>query len=190
MIYLWLFLTFLKIGAVSFGGGYGMIPMIREETIAHGWLTESELLNFIAVAESTPGPIAVNIATFVGSSQGGFLGALCATAGAILPSFIIILLIITLIRNILKYAGVQAALKSFRPAITGMILATSITIFLSTILGLSSVKSSLSFDWKGLIIFCVIFTVATLVKKFKKITLSPIILIACTAVMGMVLYSI
>ncbi|MBR5817035.1 MAG: chromate transporter, partial [Clostridia bacterium] len=74
MIYLKLFLTFLKIGAVSFGGGYGMIAMIRDDCLANGWLTEGELLNFIAVAESTPGPIAVNIATFVGSSQAGILG--------------------------------------------------------------------------------------------------------------------
>ena len=75
MIYLKLFLAFLKIGAVSFGGGYGMISLIRDDCLANGWLTEEELLNFIAVAESTPGPIAVNMATFVGSSQGGILGA-------------------------------------------------------------------------------------------------------------------
>ena len=75
MIYLELFLTFLRIGAFSFGGGYGMISLIREEALAHGWLTEDTLLNMIAVAESTPGPIAVNMATFVGSSQGGALGA-------------------------------------------------------------------------------------------------------------------
>ncbi|MBP5686918.1 MAG: chromate transporter, partial [Clostridia bacterium] len=76
-----LFLTFLKIGAVSFGGGYGMIPMLTEEVISHGWLTESEILNFIAVSESTPGPIAINMATFVGASQGGPLGAFLATLG-------------------------------------------------------------------------------------------------------------
>ena len=93
MIYLELFLTFLQVGAFSFGGGYGMISLIRERVLAHGWLCEEELLNMIAVAESTPGPIAVNMATFVGSSQGGFLGALLATIGVVLPSFIIILLI-------------------------------------------------------------------------------------------------
>ncbi len=190
MIFLKLFLTFLKIGAVSFGGGYGMIPMIREETIANGWLTEGELLNFIAVAESTPGPIAVNIATFVGSSQGGILGALCATLGAVLPSFIIILIIVAVIRNLLKYAGVKAVLKSFHPAIAGMILATSVTIFLSTILGVSTVKSTVAFDWRGLIIFTVILTLGTLYKKFRKKALSPIVLILCSAVLGMALYSI
>ena len=93
MIYLKLFLNFLKIGVVSFGGGYGMISMIRDDCLANEWLTEEELLNFIAVAESTPGPIAVNMATFVGSSQGGALGAVLATLGVVLPSFIIILLV-------------------------------------------------------------------------------------------------
>ena len=93
MIYLTLFLTFLKIGAVSFGGGYGMISLIRETVLENAWLTEEEFLNFIAVAESTPGPLAVNMATFIGSAQAGFLGALVATLGVILPSFVIILII-------------------------------------------------------------------------------------------------
>ena len=84
MIFLELFLTFLKIGAVSFGGGYGMISLIREEVLSFGWLTEEELINFIAVSESTPGPIAVNMATFIGSSQGGLLGAFIATLGVLL----------------------------------------------------------------------------------------------------------
>ena len=79
-----LFLTFLKIGAVSFGGGYGMIALMREDCLRNGWLTEEELLNFIGIAESTPGPIAVNMATFVGASQYGILGALCATLGVVL----------------------------------------------------------------------------------------------------------
>ena len=85
MIYLRLFLTFLKIGVVTFGGGYAMIPLIKDECLTAGWLTESELLNFIAVAESTPGPIAINMATFVGSSQAGFWGSLVATIGVVLP---------------------------------------------------------------------------------------------------------
>ena len=99
MIYLKLFLIFLKIGFVSFGGGYGMISLIREDCLNYGWLTEDELLNFIAVAESTPGPIAVNMATFVGSSQGGILGAFLATLGVVLPSFIIILMIVMFLEN-------------------------------------------------------------------------------------------
>ena len=96
MIYLQLFLTFLEIGAVSFGGGYAMISLIREKVLSYGWMTDEELINMIAVSESTPGPIAVNIATFVGSRQGGALGSLLATLGVVLPSFLIILLMLLL----------------------------------------------------------------------------------------------
>ena len=96
MEYLRLFLIFLKIGALSFGGGYSMLPMVQDEVISRGWLTEGELMNFVGVAESTPGPIAVNLATFIGSAQAGILGALCATLGVVLPSFIIILIILTI----------------------------------------------------------------------------------------------
>ena len=93
MIYLKLFLIFLEIGAVSFGGGYGMISIIREKVLTFGWLSEDEFVNFIAVSESTPGPLAVNMATFVGSSQAGFIGGLIATLGVVLPSFVIIFII-------------------------------------------------------------------------------------------------
>ena len=103
MIYLKLFLTFLKIGAFTFGGGYAMIPLIRDECLKSGWLTEDELLNFIAISESTPGPIAINMATFVGSSQAGFWGSFLATLGVVLPSFVIILLIASLVKNLLKF---------------------------------------------------------------------------------------
>ena len=144
MIYLELFLTFLQIGAFSFGGGYGMISLIREKVLMHGWLTEEEMLNMIAVAESTPGPIAINMATFVGSSQGGFLGAFLATLGVVLPSFIIILIIAALIRNFMKYAGVKAFLGGIRPCVVGLILATAITMFMSTAIGFGSVERRLA----------------------------------------------
>ena len=185
-----LFLVFLKIGAVSFGGGYGMIALMREDCLKYGWLTEEELLNFIGVAESTPGPIAVNMATFVGSSQYGFLGALSATLGVVLPSFIIILLIAALLTRLLKYAGVKAILSSIRPAIAGMILATAVTMFLSVLIGLSSVKDSISVDPFALLIFALIVLsdVAYSVWKGKKI--SPIILIVLSAVLGVLFYGI
>ena len=85
-----LFFAFLMIGAVSFGGGYGMIPLIRETVLDNGWLTESAFVSLIAVSESTPGPLAVNMATYIGSRVGGFAGALAATLGVVLPSFCII----------------------------------------------------------------------------------------------------
>ena len=135
MIYLKLFLTFLEIGAVSFGGGYGMIALIREKVLLNGWLGDDEFMSLIAVSESTPGPLAVNMATFVGSSQGGVLGALAATFGVVLPSFIIILIIAALISNFMKYAGVQAFLSGIRPCVVALILATAITMMLSTLIG-------------------------------------------------------
>lgn len=114
MIYLKLFLNFLMIGALSFGGGYGMVSLVRETVISNVWLTESEFLNFIAVSESTPGPLAVNMATFIGSTQGGILGSFLATLGVVLPSFIIILLIAAVLKNLMKYAGVNAFLSGVR----------------------------------------------------------------------------
>jgi chromate transporter len=132
-MFLKLFLTFLEIGAVSFGGGYGMISLIREKVLLNGWLSEAEFLNFIAVSESTPGPLAVNMATFIGASQGGVLGALCATLGVVLPSFFIILLIAALIHDLLKYAGVEAFLSGVRPCVVALILSTALTMGLSTL---------------------------------------------------------
>ena len=102
MIYLRLFLNFLMIGALSFGGGYGMVSLVRERVLSNGWLTENEFLNFIAVSESTPGPLAVNMATFIGSTQGGILGSFVATLGVVLPSFLIILLIASALKNLMK----------------------------------------------------------------------------------------
>ena len=112
MIYLRLFLNFLMIGALSFGGGYGMVSLVRETVLSNGWLTENEFLNFIAVSESTPGPLAVNMATFIGSTQGGILGSFAATLGVVLPSFLIILLIASALKNLIKYAPVNAFLCS------------------------------------------------------------------------------
>lgn len=188
MIYLKLFLTFLQIGAVSFGGGYGMISLIREKVLLHEWLTEEELLNIIAVSESTPGPIAVNIATFIGSAQGGILGSLLATLGVVLPSFIIILIIAALIKNLLKYKGVQAFLGGIRPCVVGLILATAVTMLLSNLLSLEVLKSKIIPDVKGIIIFLIIAAVVILAKKIRKKPLSPIFLILISAGLGMAFY--
>ena len=189
MIWFELFFTFFKIGSVSFGGGYAMISMIRDEMLAHGWLNEEELLNMIAVSESTPGPIAVNMATFAGSQTGGVIGALVATLGVVLPSFLIILLIAALIRNLLKYKGTQAFLGGVRPCVVGLILATAITLFLSNIMGIKSIYTQKGIDFKGLIIFLLLFAIAFLVKKILHKKPSPILMILISAGLGAVLYS-
>ena len=189
MIYLKLFLTFLEIGAVSFGGGYGMLSLMREITVSNGWLTEAELLNFVAVSESTPGPIAINMATFIGSSRGGVLGAVCATLGVVLPSFIIILLISVLLKNLLKLQSVQAILGGVRPSVVGLILATAGILFLSTFFGFSTVGDRITVNYTGLIIFVCVAAVAFVWKKIVKKKISPIILIIISAFLGGLLYS-
>ena len=191
MIYLTLFLTFLKIGAVSFGGGYAMIPLIQDEVLSHGWMGLEEIINFIAICESTPGPIAINMATFVGYSRAGFLGALCATCGVVLPSFVIILLIVAIITNLLKYAGVKAFLNSLRPVVVGLILGTAITILVQVVFGVTSISESIiNFDYKALIIFAVISGISIGYKKITKKVMSPILLIVITAGLGIIFYGL
>ena len=188
MIYLNLFLTFLKIGAVSFGGGYGMISLIREDCIAQGWLTEESLINFIAVAESTPGPIAVNMATFVGSSQGGILGALVATIGIVLPSFVIILVIASVLTHFIRYKGVKAVLGGIKPTIVALIIGTALTMFLKVVLGIADVYGAPSFDYRALLILAVIATLPIAYKRWRKKALSPIALIVISGVLGIIFY--
>lgn len=190
MIYINLFLTFFEIGLFTFGGGYAMISLIRDKALAFGWLTEEELLNMIAISESTPGPIAVNMATFVGSTQGGILGSIVATLGVVLPSFIIILLICTVIRNLLKYKGVQAFLKGVRPCVVAMILATAVTMALSTLLGITGLNEGLSIDPRAIIILAILVITAALFKKIAKEKPSPIMMILISAGLGIIVYSI
>lgn len=188
MIYLKLFLTFLEIGAFSFGGGYGMISLIREAVTSNGWLTESEFMNFVAVSESTPGPLAVNMATFVGASQAGIFGALLSTLGVVLPSFIIILLIAALISNLLKYAGVKAFLSGVRPCIIALILATAVTLGANTLFSFQTLGSGFSPDFRALFILAVLILIGAVFKRFKKKTPSPILMIVLSAFLGIAVY--
>lgn len=185
MIYVQLFLNFLMIGALSFGGGYGMISLVREVVLNHGWLTESEFLSFIAVSESTPGPLAVNMATFIGSSQGGLAGAFLATLGVVLPSFFIILLIAAVLRNLMKYAGVEAFLSGVRPCVVAMILATALTMALSTLLGGGAAVSV-----RSVAVFGILWAVHFVYKKAAKKAPSPIGMIVLAAGLGIVFWGI
>lgn len=189
MIYIRLFLAFLEIGAVSFGGGYGMISLIREKVLANSWLTESDLLSFIAVSESTPGPIAVNMATFIGYSQGGVLGAICATLGVILPSFIIILIIAMFINNLLKHSGVKAFVEGIKPAIVALIFGTTITMGLKLLLSYSTLRSTISIDWRSLAILGIIATTSIIWGKVRKKSISPILLIIIAAILGIIFFN-
>lgn len=188
---LWkLFFAFLKIGAVSFGGGYGMISLIRETVLANGWLTESEFLNFIAVSESTPGPLAVNMATFIGASQCDVPGALAATLGVVLPSFVIILLIAAVLQNLLRYAAVAAFLDGVRPCVVALILATSVTMGLQTLLGVTAVSGGLSPDCRAVAIFALIAALDFASRKLRRKPVPPVALILISAGLGAAAYGL
>ena len=188
MIYLELFFAFLCIGSVSFGGGYAMISLMKDTALLHGWCTEEELINMIAVAESTPGPIAVNMATFIGSSQAGVLGALTATLGVVLPSFIVILLISAVFRNFLKYKAVSAMLSGIRPAIPALIIGTGVTMLISVLFGIKSYTDTPTADLSGIIIFALICAIAPIIKRITKKKASPIVLILISAGLGIAVY--
>ena len=177
-------------GFFGFGGGYAMISMIREKVLYNGWLAEAELLNMIAVAESTPGPIAVNMATFVGAAEGGVLGALVATLGVVLPSFCIILLIAALIRNFLRFAGVRAFLEGVRPAVVALIVATGVTLLLGTVFGISQPGVMPTPDLRALALLGVLVLIALLVRRVMKRRVSPIVMILISAGLGILFYGV
>ena len=179
MVLIKLFLSFLKIGAFTFGGGYAMIAMIQAEAEHQGWLTQEELVDFVALSESTPGPLAVNMATFVGMRTGGVLGAIIATLGIILPSFIIILIIEKCFEKYEKSKAVGGIMSGLKPAVVGMIGAAFISaaraVFFPSGVSVSAF-SDVSF-WVFLGLFAV-----TAALAFKKV--HPIKIILLSAVIG------
>lgn len=181
MILLELFLTFFKVGAFTFGGGYAMLPLIESEVIKRGWTDIEQLVNFIAVSESTPGPFAVNISTYIGSDMAGLLGALCATLGVVLPSFIIILIIAKFFANFSSNKYVKGTMNGLKPAVVGMIGAAIVSVAESVFFhGGVSLEAVKSF---GFISSAVIF-VLMLILDMRKI--HPVIIILCSAVLGIV----
>ena len=184
MIYLELFLGFLYVGCFAFGGAYGAIPLIRDVVLNYGWLAEEELIYMIAVSESTPGPIMVNLATYVGSTQGGFLGSLLATTAVVLPSFLIMLLITAVLKHAVKHPVVQAVLKGMKPCIIGIILATGLYMMISHCFTESGVNI------RALIMTGLLAVILYVLPKFKIKKPSPILLIVISACIGMVVYGV
>lgn len=190
MILLELFYVFFFIGLFTIGGGYAMIPMIKDEIVTRGWMTMEELLNFFAIAESTPGPFAVNTATMVGFSQAGIAGAIVATLSVVLPSFIIILIIAKFITNFLKYKQVKWALDGVKPIVVGLIIGVVLNLIVNNVLGLTDILDLFNknliienVDYMSLIIMIAMFL---LKMKFKK--LNPIFMIIISAILGIVIY--
>lgn len=128
MIYLKLFISFFKIGLFTFGGGYAMLPLIEKEVMNNKWMELDELVNFVAVSESTPGPFAVNVSTYVSSVVGGVFGAISATLGVVLPSFIIILLLAKCYGKFKESKIVNGCMNGLHPAVVGLIAAAALSI--------------------------------------------------------------
>ena len=182
MIYLILFLEFLKIGAFTFGGGYAMIPFIQETVARHGWLTTAELVDFIAVSESTPGAFAVNISTYVGSQVGGFFGAICATTGVVLPAFLIIRIIAKIYEKFKSSKTIQGAMFGLKSVVVGLIGATVISIATEVFFanGVNTAVFTTSAFWFSLVVF------ATMLFLLLYKKLSPIIIVVLSATLGIV----
>lgn len=184
MIYWDLLIGFLQVGCFAFGGAYGAIPLIRDIVLSYGWLDDEALSYMIAISESTPGPIMVNMATYIGSSQGGFWGAVIATTAVVLPAFCIILLVMVLLKTLLDKPSVQAILRGLKPCIIGIILATGVDLTLSNCL------HAYSPDWQALGLTAVLAVILFGSKWALKKKLSPITLICIAAVLGILTYGV
>ena len=181
MIWLELFLGFLEVGCFSFGGAYAAIPLIRDVVLKYGWLEEETLLYFIGVCESTPGPIMINLATYVGSSQAGVLGGLLATFAVVLPAFLIILGVVAIVDKFLGNPWVKAAMDGLKPGVIGVILATGISMIFTNVVYDSAV------DGKALIITVILAVLSIGSRKLRKKKISPIPLIGISAALGILM---
>ena len=168
MIFLELFWTFFKIGLFTFGGGYAMLPLIQSEALAHGWMDTADIVDFVAVSESTPGPFAVNIATYVGRVTAG-------VGGAVLPSFAVILLVARFYGKFRQSRGVEGAMTGLRPAVVGLIAAALLSV------GREVFAAPPGAPWARTAVSAGIF-VAMAVLAFRK--KHPVLLIGLSAAIG------
>ena len=182
MIYLELFYVFFFIGAFTFGGGYAMLPLMQQQVLQRAWATEEQLIHFIAVSESTPGPFAVNMATYVGAQTGGVLGSACATLGVVLPSFIVILIVAKCYDKFRNSRIVKGCMSGLKPAVVGLIgnafLNVLMTVFFPAGFALSAFMDARFYVFLGLFI-------AMLVLALRKV--HPILIICISAVAGIII---
>ena len=177
MIYLELFWSFLKIGLFSFGGGYAAMPLIQEQVVSsHSWLSMAEFTDLITISQMTPGPIAINSATFVGIKIAGIPGALTATLGCILPSCIIVTVLARLYLKYRDMAMLQGILDSLRPAVVALIASAGISILITAFWGSAELISLAGINWTLVIIFIVC---VVLLRKFK---MNPILVMVLAGV--------
>ena len=167
-----LFITFFKIGAFSFGGGYAMLPLIEEEVIqVHNWIKPTEFIDILAISEMTPGPIAINSATYLGYKVAGVLGSAVSTLGVVLPSFIVMSVIFHFVYKFKESPYVEWVFKGIRPVVLGLIASAAVTVAKSTFV-----------DIKSVIIAFLLFYIVTF-KKFN-----PILAIVVAGGLGVLLY--
>lgn len=200
MPFLLLFYEYFKIGLFTIGGGYAMLPMVMQVISTRGWIPNDQLLNFIGIAESTPGPFAINLATFVGLEVGkstslgifgGILGSIVATIAVVLPSLIVIIIVTKLLNRFNSNRYVQGAIAGVRPVVVGLVLSAFVTIATAVVLPNVNFKQLSTsnvdiFNYVSLIIFAVMLALSNIKIRGKKI--HPIILIVSSAVIGIVLF--
>ena len=185
MILFNVFLGFLEVGFFAFGGAYGAIPLIRDVIMRYGWLDDAMLQTMIAVSEVTPGPIMVNLATFVGSSQAGFAGAALATLAVVLPSFFIILIVMAMLRRVLDNIFVQAILRGLKPCMVGMIIATGAIMAWQ---GCLAQAGGLPANIRGVCVTALLIAFIFGWKRLFKSKPSPIHIITVSAILGMLIF--
>jgi len=185
MIYLELFFAFLQIGAFSFGGGYAAMPLIQSQVIdKYGWLSTNDFSDLVTISQMTPGPIAVNMATYVGQEVNGVLGAFIATIGVILPSFLIILLIASILNNFIQNKYVQYFLKGIKAVTVALILATGVTLMLSAI-GINNIHD-VSMKYTSIICIIIALVISILYKLIRKKKMNTILFIVLCAIIGII----
>ena len=188
MIYLRLFWEFFKVGLFSVGGGLATLPFLYSLGAKTGWFSTADVANMLAVSESTPGPIGVNMATYAGFDRAGVLGGVVATLGLVTPSVIVIVLIAMALQAFRTNKYVDAAFYTLRPASTGLIAAAGWSVFALVLVNLDAYRASYQLadllQWKNLLLFAVIWVLTNLVKPLKK--LHPVVFLALAAVVGIV----
>ncbi|PTV93369.1 chromate transporter [Halanaerobium saccharolyticum] len=184
MIYLTLFLEFFKVGLFALGGGLAALPFLQDLIVKYGWMTAEELLNMIAISESTPGAIGINTATFIGFNTAGIPGGIIATTGLAAPSIIIITIIAHYFRKFNQHPLVESAFSGIRPAVAGLIASAAFELARGGIFQLQNLQLNGSllelFDYKSLFLLLIIFAA---IRKFKK---HPIIYISTAALIGII----
>ena len=185
MMYLHLFWEFFVTSCFTFGGAYGAIPLIRDMVMSNGWLSGERLSYMIAVSESTPGPIMVNLATYIGNEQGGFWGSVIATVAVILPAYLVVMLVVSIMKSAIKNPYVQAVLSGLKPCVTGIVFATGIYMVVQNCL-----PQFTAIDLRSTLITLLLGAMMLAYKFIVKKNMSPLVLIGISACMGMIVFSL